>query len=430
MRVLSDESSKQQISCDILATEINKAYSFINEKNIVKLLFEKDAALWHKDATQTKEIAQRLGWLTLPDNQEKHIESLCKFSKEIKEECFTHAVLLGMGGSSLCSEVARETFGSANGYPQLLVLDNTSPEAILDLQKKINIEKTLFIVASKSGGTEETLSFFHYFYDILQAKNFNNPGNNFVAITDEATPLVKIANQFYFRKTFLNQPDLGGRYSVLSDFGLVPMALMGVDIEALLYSAKLMELSSKNTNLAANPAVNLGVTLGVCQQHKKDKVTFVLSPSISSFGYWVEQLLAESTGKEGQGLIPVNGEKLGTPDVYQNDRVFIHMHLSSDDNISDTHKLQVLQQAGHPVISIEVKDKLALGAEYYRWEIVAAIAGLIMNINPFDQPNVEESKKNTKDILADWEKDGSFKKATPVIEAQGISIYADAKTEH
>jgi len=429
MGSLADEISTQQISCGKLDTEINSTYASITKKNIVNLLFKKDASLWNKDEKQTKEISLRLGWLTLPDHYEQKVKDLTSFATQVKEEGFTNAILLGMGGSSLCSEVAVQTFGSRKGYPELLVLDNTSTEAISALEKKINIDKTLFIAASKSGNTEETLSFFHYFYKKLEDKKFNNPGNNFIAITDDGTPLVKLAKQYNFKKTFLNQPDLGGRYSVLSDFGLVPMALMGVDIAALLASAKQMEISCKHEDAATNPGVELGVLLGVCQKRKKDKVTFVLSSSIKSFGYWVEQLLAESTGKEGRGLIPINGEEPGSPDVYGNDRVFIHMYLTSDNNKADEKKLEALEKAGHPVVRICLADKLALGGEYYRWEIATAIAGLIIDINPFDQPNVEESKKNTSDILEDWVKDGSFKKSDPLINMDGISIYGSKKTE-
>jgi glucose-6-phosphate isomerase len=349
-----------------------------------------------------------LGWLTLPDYFKKDSKNILDFAACIKEEGYTHAVLLGMGGSSLCSEVARETFGTADGYLQLLVLDNTSPEAILEMEKKINIEKTLFIVASKSGDTKETLCFFHYFYEKLKMQN-DTPGKNFIAITDDNTPLVKTAEQFNFRKVFINPPDLGGRYSVLSDFGLVPMSLMGIDIQTLLSSAKQMEDSCDGIPAASNPGVSLGAVMGICQKHGKDKVTFVLSSSLSSFGLWLEQLLAESTGKEGRGLIPVNGEELGSPEVYGKDRVFIHIYHADDNKELDEIKLKFLEEAGHPVVRIKLASKIALGGEYYRWEIAVAIAGIIMGINAFVQPNVEESKKNTSHILEEWIKDGSFK---------------------
>jgi len=305
-----------------------------------------------------------------------------------------------------------------------LVLDDTSPAAILNIENQIDIEKSLFIVATKSGGTKETLSFFRYFYDQLEKKGNGNTGSQFVAITDPGSPLVKIAADYKFRRTFLNPTDIGGRYSVLSDFGLLPMALMGIDINAMMASARQMEVSSgPSVPTAGNPGLSLGLVLGICQRHGRDKVTFVLSSSISSFGYWVEQLLAESTGKEGKGLIPVNGETLGDASAYGSDRVFVHMFLASDDNAGDEQQLTALEAAGHPVIRITVANKLALGGEYYRWELAVATAGMVMGINPFDQPNVEESKKNTNNILADRAKDGGFKAATPIVKDDVISIY-------
>ncbi len=334
-----------------------------------------------------------------------------------------------MGGSSLCSEVSRQTFETSQGYLSLFVLDNTAPAAILELESKIDLDKTLFIVASKSGNTEETLSFFHYFYDQVQKKNKANPGNHFVAITDHDTPLVKVAEEYKFRKVFINPPDLGGRYSVLSDFGLVPMALMGIDINALLSSAKQMKNSCDGVPSANNPAISLGVVLGICQKYGRDKVTFVLSPSIKSFGYWLEQLLAESTGKVGKGLIPVNGESPGVPEVYGDDRIFIHMALSIDDNEADEQKLKVLEEAGHPIVRIKIENKIALGGEYYRWEIAVAIAGAVMGINPFNQPNVEESKKNTSEILEGWSKSGDFKIPAPLLKIENISVYGGKRTE-
>jgi glucose-6-phosphate isomerase len=421
--LLGAKASLQTIEAGTLASELKSAYASLDEKQIGNLLFAHDPYLWKKEGKQLEEIRYRLGWLTLPEHFSENTQLLSDFAKQVKGEGYKHAVLLGMGGSSLCSEVARETYGTTKGYLELLVLDNTSPAAILDLEKKITLEKTLFIVASKSGNTEETLSFFRYFYgQLVNAKN-NTPGAHFVAITDAGTPLVKLAETYKFRKTFLNPPDLGGRYSVLSDFGLVPMALMGIDIDAFLKSAAQMEVSCRGIPAAANPGISLGVALGLFQKHKRDKVTFVLSSSIASFGYWVEQLLAESTGKEGKGLIPVNGEQPGKPDVYTDDRVFVHLYLKTDDNTADQKKLDNLLKAGHPVIRIEVADKIALGAEYYRWEIAAAISGLVIGINPFDQPNVEESKKNTADLLEGWKKEGVFKTGAPIINENGLSVY-------
>jgi transaldolase / glucose-6-phosphate isomerase len=424
LKVLGNDASPQQISCGKLDKELNAAYAAMDEKQAGRLLFAKDPHLWKSDPGQIKAISQCLGWLTLPDHFTKNAEVLIDFALEVKEEGYTHAVLLGMGGSSLCSVVTGKTFATAKGYLELRVLDNTDPEAILEVENNIDIEKTLFIVASKSGTTQETLSFFRYFYQQLQKKNKDRPGKNFVAITDAGTPLVKLAGQYNFRKVFLNQPDLGGRYSVLSDFGVLPMALMGLDIKGVLSNARQMQNSCNAVPAADNPGVSLGVAMGICQRHGRDKVTFVLSSSINSFGYWVEQLLAESTGKEGKGLIPVNGEQTGPPDAYGNDRIFIHIYLASDNNKTDEKKLKALEESGHPVVRIKLADKMALGGEYYRWEVAAAVAGMVIGINAFDQPNVEESKKNTREILNNWQKDGSFKKADPILTHENLSVFS------
>ena len=428
-KILATEASTQQVSCGKLQKEVIAAYKYIDEKQTGRLLFAEDPSLWKEDTEEIKKISHRLGWLVLPDQSEKNTEMIISFSSKIRAEGYLYAVLLGMGGSSLCSEVSRETFKKSQGYLSLFVLDNTNPAAILELEGKIDLDKTLFIVASKSGNTEETLSFFRYFYDQLQKKNKINPGNNFVAITDHDTPLIKIAEDYKFRKVFINPPELGGRYSVLSDFGLVPMALMGIDINALLSGAKQMKNCCDGIPSANNPGISLGVVLGICQKYGRDKVTFVLSPSIKSFGYWLEQLLAESTGKEGKGLIPVNGELPGAPEVYGNDRIFIHMALSNDNNEADEQKLKILEEAGHPIVRIKIENKIELGGEYYRWEIAAAIAGVVMGINPFNQPNVEESKKNTSVLLEGWSKSSDFEIPAPLFKTENISIYGGKRTE-
>lgn len=412
--------SIQKIQAGKLKHEIELGYADMDKKHAAQRLYDRDALFWKSDAENIKSINNRLGWLDVPTNAEELID----FATQIKNEGYTHAVLLGMGGSSLCSEVARQTFGSKAGYPELLVLDNTAPDAILDLQKQIDLTKTLFIAASKSGGTMETISFFKYFYGQLKATGFADPGKNFVAITDDATPLVKMADEYHFRKIFINRGDIGGRYSVLSDFGLLPMALMGIDIEAMLASTRQMrDLCYQDVPAIINPGVSLGTVLGVAQQHGRDKVTFIMSPSIRAFGYWVEQLIAESTGKEGKGLIPITGEEPGAPDIYYSDRVFVHMYLGSDNNAGDEKKIAALAKAGHPVIYIEVADKLALGGEYYRWEIATAIAGAVIGINPFNEPNVAEGKKNTNDLLEEWNKDGYFKKHPPLLRENELLIY-------
>ena len=425
-KMLGDAISTQQISPGSLKSELNATYAGLDEKQAGRRLFIKDPYIWSDDAVKIKSVNNRLGWLKLPDNANE----LTEFAKQIKDDGYKHAVLLGMGGSSLCSEVARETFGSAEGFPELLVLDNTAPSAIQDIEKRVDIQKTLFIVASKSGGTAETLSFFKYYYKQLQGTGFENPGKNFVAITDDATSLVKTAEENHFRKVFINPGDIGGRYSVLSNFGLLPMALMGIDINAVLQSAQQMEAScDADIPVGANPGISLGAALGLAERRGRDKVTFIMSSSIQSFGYWVEQLIAESTGKEGRGLIPVTGEELGAPEVYQNDRVFVHMFLATDNNKAVEKKLAALEKAGHPVVRIKVSDKIGLGGEFYRWELATATAGIVIGINPFDEPNVAEGKKNTNDLLEEWNKNGSFKKATALLTESGIFLYGSDKID-
>lgn len=422
LKILGKDISTQQINCGKLEDKVKAAYASMDEKQVPRLFFDMDPHLWKNEPEEIQSISKRMGWLTLPDHYTKNVQLINDFTKSVIAEKYTHAVVLGMGGSSLCSEVTRQTYKTAEDYLQLLVLDNTEPAAILDLESKIDLKKTLFIVASKSGNTEETICFFHYFYEQLVSKNNTHPGNHFIAITDHDTPLVKLAEEFKFREVFINPPDLGGRYSVLSDFGLVPMALMGIDISAVLSSAKQMQNSCDAVPTSSNPGVSLGVALGICQKYGRDKVTFILSPSIQSFGYWVEQLLAESTGKEGKGLIPIHGEKIGQPENYGNDRIFIHMYLPEDDNGADETKIMALEEAGHPIVRIKVTDKIALGGEYYRWEVAAAISGIVMNINPFDQPNVEESKKNTHQLLEAWMKSGDFNISAPLLKKDTIYI--------
>ncbi|MBS1644855.1 MAG: bifunctional transaldolase/phosoglucose isomerase [Bacteroidetes bacterium] len=424
-QLLSESFATQTISGASMAKKINSAYVAMDERLAGRRLFQKDAYLWEVDPDEVKMIRENMGWVELPDISDEALKNMQAFSTQIKEEGYTSVVLLGMGGSSLCSEVARESFGSAPGYPQLLVLDNTDPAAILQVQGMLDLSKTLFIAASKSGGTQETISFFKYFYRLSQEAGVQNVGQNFIAITDAGSPLVQLAEQYHFRCSFLNPPGIGGRYSVLSDFGMLPMALMGLDVRAMMDSALQMKKSCDGqVPTASNPGLSLGAALGICQKFGKDKVTFVMSSSIGAFGYWVEQLLAESTGKEGQGLIPVNGESLVGPEFYSNDRLFVQMVLAGDDVSNDDIKLKALEQAGHPVVRIIIPNLLALGAEYYRWEVAVATSGIVMAINPFNQPNVEQSKQNTRDILKAWLNAGHFEQQVAFAETAGIKVFA------
>jgi glucose-6-phosphate isomerase/transaldolase/glucose-6-phosphate isomerase len=327
---------------------------------------------------------------------------------------YSDVVLLGMGGSSLCPDVLRNTFGHVKGHPQLHVLDTTDPATILAVRSRIRIKDTLFVVASKSGETTETLSHFAYFWNEVGGgkDGARGPGRHFAAITDPGTSLEKLAKDHGFRWIFRNPPDIGGRYSALSYFGLVPGALIGVDVKELLERAVEMAHSCADSVPAeSNPGVWLGAVMGELALQGRNKLTLIASPKISTFGYWVEQLIAESTGKQGKGIVPVEGEPLGKPDVYGDDRLFVYIRMDAD---PPNRAVQALEKAGHPVVTLTMRDKLDLGGEFMRWEIATAIAGSIIGIDPFDQPNVQESKDNTKKVLAKYRASGKLPSAESV----------------
>ncbi|HSD64071.1 MAG TPA: bifunctional transaldolase/phosoglucose isomerase [Ignavibacteriaceae bacterium] len=429
MQFLKDGAGKQEIEYGKSGTEIKSAFESLDEKQMTRRMFARDPFVWKSDKEETDAISNRLGWLNIEDFINR-ADDIINFVKEIKSERFRYVVLLGMGGSSLCPEVARETFGSKQGFPELLMLDNTDPAAVKNIESQIDPAKTLFIVASKSGTTTETLSFDHYFYDLLKENGIENPGNHFIAITDEGTSLQDEALDRKFRRVFTNPADYGGRYSALSYFGLVPMALIGIDIKEILHNAHHMEISCDPFIPSdSNPAVALGTTLGINARLGRDKVTFILSESIKAFGYWVEQLIAESTGKEGKGILPVEGEDTSRPEYYSNDRIFVYMHAANDERQSDERKIKALQKAGHPVIKIDLNNKMGLGAEFFRWEFAIAVAGKIINVNPFNEPNVSESKKNSKNLINEWKKNGSFGEGEPVISNNDISVYFNTESE-
>jgi len=360
----------------------------LNQAEILRRLLTKDASLWTDDPESQAKIRDRLGWLTLHDTMAVRRAELDEFAREVRARGYTRAVLLGMGGSSLAPEVLQATFGAAPGYPPLTVLDTTDPASILVLEGSIDLRSTLFIVSSKSGTTLETLSLFRYFAAKLRAAGAGAL-DNFIAITDPGTPLEELASRERFWRCFLNPPDVGGRYSALSYFGLVPAAIIGLDVKLLLDGAR---------NLDARAGVGLGVTLFELAQQGRDKITF-LPGGLRGFGAWAEQLIAESTGKNGQGLIPIDGEPVGPPGVYGDDRVFVRLQVGDRPDGLD-EQARALEAAGHPVIAIDVRYAYGLGGEFLRWEIATAAAGAIMGINPFDEPNVQEAKDATAAILA------------------------------
>ncbi len=369
------------------------------EKNdIIKRIWGKDHTVWKQGPD---EIANRLGWLTVIEPMRQQVSALDSFASEVREAGFRHVVLLGMGGSSLGAEVFRQTFGSAGGYPELLVLDSTVPERVQGVTDSIDAAKTLFLISSKSGTTIEPLSLFRYFRNLVAvATGRNTVGQNFVAITDAGTPLAVMAEQQGFRRTFLNPADIGGRYSVLSCFGLVPAALIGIDIGALLARAERMrELCASDKPASENPGAWLGVLMGKLALKGRDKLTLVTSPGISGFGLWVEQLIAESTGKEGRGIIPVVGEPLVEPAYYGRDRLFVYLRLKGDDNQALDKAVKRIKAAGQPVVVLEMRDRHDVGAEFFRWEMATAVAGAVLGVNPFDQPDVQAAKQATENVL-------------------------------
>jgi len=317
--------SKRDLKPGKYKPRIAKELKRLEEKNIVKRIWEKDPTVWKDDKEFDTLIKNRLGWLTLPVSMRQHLEDINTFTADVIKEGFKYAIVMGMGGSSMCPEVCLETFGVKKGYLKLIVLDSTDTKTICDFENSIDIDTTLFIVSSKSGSTIEVDSFLRYFFDKVKSKKGAGAGRQFVAITDPHTHLESLANENGFRKIFTNPADIGGRYSALSFFGLVPAALIGVDVSKLLYNAEDMMTECTISKPSKNPGVLLGVAAGELAKKGRDKLTFVISDKIYSFGYWVEQLIAESTGKEGTGILPVEGEGLGKPSSYGNDRVFVNM---------------------------------------------------------------------------------------------------------
>ena len=372
------------------------------QQNIVKRIWQKDHTVWESAPT---EISNRLGWLTAPEYMSEKTPDLQSFAQEVKESAFCHVVLLGMGGSSLGAEVLRKTCGNAKGYPEFILLDSTLPSSILAVTETIDPAHTLFIVSSKSGDTTESLVLFRYFQRLVEQRlGKGKAGQNFIAITDPESPLSSLAEQENFRQIFLNPPDIGGRFSVLSYFGLVPAALTGINIKKILMRANKMRATC--TSIYENPGAWLGACMGTLTIRGRDKLTLITSPSISNFGLWVEQLISESLGKEGKGIIPILGEPLIEPSDYSCDRFFICLRLHGDDNSTIDSVINRIKTSGQPTLVLEMYDKYDLGAELFRWEYAVAVAGAIIGIHPFDQPNVQSAKDATKQALQDYTTSG------------------------
>jgi len=389
-----------------------------------------DGTVWVADpdeATQTEELTNRLGWLTLPQEMQEQIDDLTAFAQEVKEAGFKEAVLLGMGGSSLAPEVFMKTFGAENGLP-LTVLDSTNPDQVAAVTANLtDLANTLFLVSSKSGSTLEMLSFYKHFYALV-GKEKEKPGQNFVAITDAGSKLEKLAKEKGFRRVFNPNPEVGGRYSALTHFGLVPAALIGVDLGKLLRRATSMA-DACHSHAAHNPGLQLGAAMGELAMLGRDKITFFTSPKIAAFGAWVEQLIAESLGKQGTGILPVVDEAIGEPVFYSNDRLFVYLRMAGDDNVELDGKVEILAAAGHPVIWVQMDELEDLGQEFFRWEMATAAAGAILKINPFDQPNVEQAKIKARELMAEFEETGALPTDTPTLDYEDIDAYGPAMGE-
>ncbi len=383
----------------------------LQHQDAVHRIWDRDPEIFTVDPTKAKSILNRLGWLTAPEVMAGHLADVQAFADEIRREGFRFAVLLGMGGSSLCPEVFAETFGAAPESPRVLVLDNTAPDAVAALDATIGKEKTLFVVASKSGGTIEVKSFESYFWARALARHGGRAeaaGREFAAITDPGTDLAKRAVDNKYRKCFINPADIGGRFSALSLFGLVPAGLLGIDLQSLLAAGRRMATACTESRVSKNPGARLGATLGALARLGRDKLTFVMSPEIATLGSWIEQLVAESTGKEGKGIVPVDLEPLGAPTGYTNDRVFVFVDLEGGTPSASEDDKAALRGAGHPVIEIALPDRLDLGGEFFRWEFATAVAGATLNENPFDEPNVTEAKTMTNELLAGYAREGKL----------------------
>lgn len=421
---LSSGAERIALSLGTYAPKYEAALEELARRDFLKKLWAKDPSLWSSDPQHAEIIKKALGWLDVPQHLLEEVINLQKFAKECSAD-FSHVVVLGMGGSSLAPDIMRETFGKVEGYPQLHVLDSTDPQQIRTLESQLDLSRTLFIVASKSGTTTEPDAFYRYFCErVSKAVGTNNCGRHFVAITDPGTQLEEEAKAQGFRACFLNDPNIGGRYSALSFFGMVPAALAGYDVNLLLdRGLGAMHAGDKTVAVASAPGARFGAAIGALAREGRNKLTIVTHPSVRAFGAWAEQLIAESTGKMGRGILPVEGEALGEPKDYGNDRVFVYVgaNLPNPHNGTDG-KLRALENAGHPVIRLAMNDAYDVGEQFYLWEIATAAAGSLIEIDAFDQPNVQESKDNTKSLLAQYATKGSFDEPQPGISSDAFDV--------
>jgi transaldolase/glucose-6-phosphate isomerase len=387
------------------------------------------ARLWARDASlwANQDEAKWLGWLDALPREQANLPKLRALAAEVRAEKFTHALLLGMGGSSLGPEVLATTFGRQRGFPELHVLDSTVPAQVRAVESRVDLARTLVIVASKSGSTLEPNVFKQYFFGrMTRAVGAANVGKHFIAITDPGSKMQKVAEGDGFRHIFFGEPTIGGRYSALSPFGLVPAAVMGLDVEAFLAStARMAAACGATVEGDQNPGLVLGALLGVAATQGRDKLTLIASPGIVSLGAWLEQLIAESTGKDGKAIVPVDLEPSGDPARYGADRVFAYLRLTSAPDAEQDAMADALMKAGQPVVRIDLPDTSSLGQEFFRWEIATAVAGAVLKINPFNQPDVEASKIATRELTTAYERDGRLPAETPLLSGDGLMLFTD-----
>ena len=407
--IVDGAHDRQTIAATGYESQVSATYKDLDKNEFPARLWKKDATLWSKDAAIQNAIKKGLGFLNVSETMYQRAKDLASFADEVRNAGFRDVVLLGMGGSSQSSELFATTFSSSPGYPKLHALDTTIPETIRALDRNIDITKTFFVVASKTGETIETLSHFSAFFDRVKAKSSNPAGSHFAAITDPGTKLAAIAKENKFRRVFLNPPDIVGCYSVLSYFGMMPAALIGMDLAKLVDRAIRMTHSSAGcVRVEENLGVSLGAALGALKKAGRDKLTFIISPPISAFGLWVEQLISESTGKNGIGIVPVCDEPAADAKSYGKDRAFVYLKLSNGADAAQDAAFEAIKKAGIPTIQITLSDKIDLGEEFMRWEIASVTAAAVIGVDPFAQPGVQESKDNTGRILAEFARSKKF----------------------
>jgi len=407
-----------------LETKVKSTIQDWEQGKKMRRLWGRDSSLW----TNSDE-SNWLGWLAMTEDQLAHIGHLTAIAEEVQQAGFTHVGLLGMGGSSLAPEVISMTFGRVKGFPEFHMLDSTDPAQVKAFEGKLNLKSTLFIVSSKSGSTLEPNIFKQHFFERMrQVVGEAKVGQHFIAITDPGSAFEKVATRDKFRHIFHGRADIGGRYSALSDFGLVPAAVMGVNVKKFLNcTEEMVQACAATVPVADNPGAVLGIIMGVHHHSGRYKVTLIASPGIYDLGAWLEQLLAESTGKDGKGIIPVDREQVGSPEVYGKDRLFVYVRLEGGADPSQDAKVDALEKAGLSVVRIKVLDKYDIGQEFFRWEIATAVAGSVIGINCFNQPDVEASKIETRELTQQYEETGSLPPESPILEHQGIKLFADEK---